>query len=153
MPNRSLIATAISAICLSLSLPALASAQDDLLPKELVTYQLTVANATKVKAVLDEFDRRALGQGPELDDENLDASIRRFEKDPVVAGILKANAISASDFIKTLTVITSVSLAMGLTGDTSGASLPPALRAHGRFIANHKKELEPLLKLLFEGNR
>ena len=141
----------VLALCASFLLPPSVVAQDDdEVDKLLATYQLTVPNINKVKAVLDELDRRDHEAPEKDDDESFDTLLQRMEKDATMSGILRTATISARDFVLTLTAVTAVSLAAGVTGDTSGKSLPPELRRHQQFINQNQAAVAPLVKTIFE---
>ena len=138
-------------LCASLLLPIVVSAQDDdEVTRQLGTYQLTVANVNKVKAVVDELDRRDVDAPEQEDDESFDELLKRIEKDATMSSILRGAAIAARDFVLTLTAVTAVSLASATSGDTSGKSLPPELRRHQQFINQNQAAVAPLLKTIFD---
>lgn len=139
-------------LCASILLPTFVTAQDDdEVTRQLATYQLTITNVNKVKAVLDELKRRGVVDAvQQKDDESLDKLLKRVEKDATMSRILRGAGITARDFVLTLTAVTAVSLASGVSGDTSGKSLPPELRRHQQFMNQNQAAFAPLLKAIFD---
>jgi hypothetical protein len=76
--------------------------------------------------------------------------IRKLEQHSEWGAILRTARISAKDLVMTLTAVTAVALATGVSGDESGKNLPPALREHHKFMAENHEAVKPLVETIFE---
>ena len=140
---------AIAAFLFTL-VPALAFAQTDSPNEEkrIMNYHLTMDTVRKTA----DATAKAKATGYKDDDRsarNLDEGIRMLEADAKLKPVFAAAGISAKDYWMTVNALLHASMAGALPPD----AVPAEARPNVEFMKANKKELDPLLKIIFDKSK
>ena len=149
MPNTRRIAATVAVFLMTL-VPAFAAAQKDSPAEEkrIMSYKLTVENVRKAA------DATAKAKAAGVKDDgsgtkSLDEAIRALDADPKLKPIFAAAGISAKDYWMTVNALLHASMAGALPPEAVPAEAQPNIA----FLKANQKELEPLVKIIFDQSK